>query len=676
MPQDTGARRPRNPPSRSIRPARRGGATMTRPPRDAAAQESEIDSTALVTGRVMWHAEYSDLLRIDGGGDLYLNHAERHRALHGDRVRAKVLGVDGAQRAVIVEVLERRSQRLVGRIVRTGDSVTVIPDDKRLTLSVAIAGGQDLGAKHGQIVVVETTASPDDARALSGRVIEYFGEKLGTPQIVPLALAAHGLSQRWPTEVGAEAEVIETQVNAVDHPDRADLRNLPFVTIDGEDARDFDDAVHAVRLHDGDFRLWVAIADVAHYVPIGSALDREAEARGTSVYLPDCVVPMLPEALSNGICSLKPDVDRLALVCEMRVGADGEVRDARFRHAVIRSHARLTYTQTWQVLSGDADARCALSELCSVLDDLHALYRVLATARAARGALEFDSPKARFHLNTAGRVQMLGVDVRNDAHRLVEECMIAANVQAARFLERRRMPAPYRVHDKPPQDKYVALQAFLGGVGLRLPDLEAVTPKDFAVLLQNSPKQSRAALQSALLGAQSLAAYQVDNGGHFGLALKAYTHFTSPIRRYPDLLVHRVIGHVLRCGPHEDTPYRHEAMIECARHCSQRERIAVEVEREVERGYQCAFLARHGSRRCVGVVTGVTSFGLFIEMEETRVSGLLHVSRLDGGFYHFDAARRWLRDEYSGRCYRLGQRIAVRVLRASLEDRRVDLRLA
>ncbi len=633
----------------------------------------------LIAGQIIANAEGFGFLRADSGGDdLYLAPLEMRKVLHGDRVLASVVGVDrrGRRQGAIVEILQRRNPRLVGRVARARGIVTVLPDDKRLHQPVLIPAGQDLAARDGQIVVAEITDAPDGARGPIGRIVELLGEKLTPSLIVRMAIAAHDLPQQWSDAVRAEAAATPLQVDAGLHADREDLRALPLVTIDGEDARDFDDAVHVKPLGDGGFRLWVAIADVAYYVPVGSTLDGEAEARGTSVYFPGFVVPMLPEVLSNGICSLKPEVDRLALVCEMRIDARGQVTRVHFVHAVIRSHARLTYTQVWQALSGEPAARKALGALWPAIADLHALYRVLAAARAARGAIEFDSPEMHFRLDAAGEVQALGAYERNDAHRLIEECMIAANVQAARYLARRRLPVLYRVHEKPPQEKYTDLLEFLREFKLRLPAWDAVTPQDFRQLLARVGERPEALLlQSVLLRAQSLAVYQAQNGGHFGLALDAYTHFTSPIRRYPDLLVHRAIGHALTGGTPAGYAYTPEAMTALAQHCSRRERVADEAEREVDERYQCAFMERHVGARYAGVVTGVTSFGLFVQMIETRISGLVHVTQLPADYYHFDAQRRLLQGERTRRAYRLGDPVQVQVLRASLEDRKIDLRL-
>ncbi len=633
----------------------------------------------LISGQVIANAEGYGFLRDDGGGDdLYLAPLEMRKVLHGDRALASVVGVDrrGRRQGAIIEILERRSPRLVGRAVHARGIVTVVPDDRRLAQPLLIPPGLQLGAQDGQIVVAEITDPPDGLRGPIGRIIEVLGERLTPSLIVRMAIAAHDLPQQWPEAASDEAAAQPLFVDPTMHVGREDLRTLPLVTIDGEDARDFDDAVYAKPLAGGGFRLWVAIADVSHYVPVGSALDREAEARGTSVYFPGFVVPMLPEVLSNGVCSLNPEVDRLALVCEMRIDDTGQVRRARFMRAVIRSHARLTYTQVWQALSGEPSARAALGSLWPAVNDLHALYRVLAAARTERGAIEFDGLEMQFRLDASGEVQALGAYERNDAHRLIEECMIAANVQAARFLSRRHVPAPYRVHDKPPQEKYTELAEFLREFKLRLPAWDAVKPSDFAHLLARIRTRPEALLlQSVLLRVQSLAIYQAQNGGHFGLALEAYTHFTSPIRRYPDLLVHRAIGHVLAGSPRDDYRYSQEEMAGLAQRCSRRERVADEAEREVDERYRCAFMERHVGARYAGVVTGVTSFGLFVEMVETRISGLVHVTQLPADYYHFDAQRRLLSGERTRRAWRLGDRVQVQVLRASLEDRKIDLKL-
>ncbi len=633
----------------------------------------------LIPGTIIANAEGFGFLRPDGGGDdVYISPAEMRKVLHGDRVLVNLVGADrrGRKQGAIAEILERRPSRLVGRVMVENGVVLVVPDDRRLHQDLLIPPGRDAGARAGQIVVAEITQPPTAQRGPIGEIVSVLGERLTPSLIVAMAIASHDLPRDWPATVLREAEAIEPRVTAAEREGRVDLRTLPLVTIDGEDARDFDDAVYAEPVADG-FRLVVAIADVSHYVRPASALDEEARRRSTSVYFPGFVVPMLPETLSNGICSLNPEVERLCLACDMHVDRDGEVMRARFYPAVMRSHARLTYTRVWQALGErNAEARAELADLLPQLQQLHRLYRVLAKARQRRGAIDFDSREVKFRLAPTGEVVQLGAEPRNDAHRLIEECMIAANVQAARFLVRHRVPAPYRVHAPPPESKYDDLLEFLREFGLALPPLAEVTPLDFSTLLKKIRHRPEAMLiESVLLRAQSLAVYSPHNSGHFGLALDAYAHFTSPIRRYPDLLVHRAIRHALARGRAEDYRYGAEEMAQLAAHCSQNERRADEAERDVDERYKCAWMEKHVGGEFDGIVSGVASFGLFVELTESQVSGLVHITQLPNDYYHFDPIRHLLTGERRGLRFRLGDAVRVQVLRASLEDRKIDFRL-
>jgi len=634
----------------------------------------------LIAGSVLANAEGYGFLRPDEGGeDLYLSPAQMRQVLHGDRVLASVVGVDrrGRRQGAIREVLERRAPRLVGRIVEEHGVVVVTPDDRRLHQDVLIPPDARNGARAGQIVIAEITDPPTTQRGPIGKVLAVLGERLQPSLIVEMAIASHGLPHEWPQDAVRQAEAVDTQVTKAEHAGRVDLRDVPLVTIDGADARDFDDAVYAEPQRGGGFRLIVAIADVSHYVPPETPLDEEAYKRGTSVYFPGFVVPMLPETLSNGICSLNPRVERLCMVCEMRVEADGEVGRAKFYPGLMRSHARLTYERVWQAIGEqDGEARRELVGVLPQLEHLHALYGALAKARKRRGAIDFDSAEVKYRLDAQGTVVALGAQPRNDAHRLIEECMIAANVQAARFLAKRKIPAPYRVHAPPPAGKYEDLLEFLREFKLKLPPLEKVTPADFSRLLEKTRDRADFGLiQSVLLRAQSLASYQPANHGHFGLALDAYAHFTSPIRRYPDLLVHRAIRHALAGGKPDAYLYTESKMAALATHCSQTERRAEEAERDVDERYKCAWMEQHVGAQFAGVVTGVTSFGLFVELDESKVSGLVHVSQLPKDFYHFDPVRHLLEGERTRARYRLGDAVRVQVLRASMEDRKVDFRL-
>jgi ribonuclease R len=633
----------------------------------------------LIPGGVIANAEgYGFLRPEDGGEDLYLSPVEMRKVLHGDRVLASVVGVDrrGRRQGAIVEVLERRSPRLVGRVVEENGLVLVTPDDRRLHQDVLIAPGKDHGARSGQIVVVEITDPPTAQHGPMGCILAVLGARLTPSLIVQMAIASHDLPHEWPAAALRDAAEVEPEVSSAAIKGRVDLRNTPLVTIDGNDAKDFDDAVYAEPTADG-FRLLVAIADVSHYVQAGNALDEEAYNRATSVYFPGFVVPMLPETLSNGICSLNPKVERLCMVCEMKIDREGEVARSKFYPAVMRSHARLTYDRVWQALGEkNADARRELADVLPHLKHLYQVYKLFAKARHRRGAIDFESSEVEFRLGANGEVVQLGAHERNDAHKLIEECMIAANVEAAKFLQKKRISAPYRVHAPPPASKYEDLLEFLREFKLSLPPLAQVTPADFSALLKKVRKRADASLiESVLLRSQSLAVYQPGDPGHFGLGLASYAHFTSPIRRYPDLLVHRAIRYALTGGKPAAYTYSPNDMASMCVHCSHNERRADEAERDVDERYKCAWMEKHVGSEFDGIVSGVASFGLFVELIESRISGLVHITQLPNDYYHFDATRRLLTGERRGLKFRLGDAVRVQVLRASMEDRKIDFRL-
>lgn len=633
----------------------------------------------LIPGVVIANAEGYGFLRADTGGeDLYLSPAQMRQVLHGDRVLGSVIGVDrrGRRQGAIVEVLERRSSRLVGRLVEENGLMLVSPDDRRIHQDILIPPAERSGARAGQIVIAEITEPPTAYRGPIGRIVAVLGERLEPSLIVEMAIASHDLPHEWPQAALDEAARVEPAVGTEEIAGRVDLRDWPLVTIDGADAKDFDDAVYARPTRTG-YRLIVAIADVSHYVQPGTALDDEAYKRSTSVYFPGFVVPMLPESLSNGICSLNPNVDRLCMVCDMRIDHEGEVSGTRFYPAVMRSHARLTYDQVWQAIGErDEATRAGLGALTEQLDHLHRLYGVLAEARRRRGAIDFGSREVEFRLDAAGEVVQLDARERNDAHMLIEECMIAANVEAARYLLKKRVPAPYRVHEPPPESKYGDLLEFLREFRLRLPAYGEVEPADFSKLLLAIRKRPDAGLiESVVLRSQSMAVYQPQNTGHFGLALDAYAHFTSPIRRYPDLLVHRAIRHALVGGKPGDYRYSAGDMAVMATHCSHNERRASEAERDVDERYRCAWMEKHVGSEFDGVVSGVTSFGLFVELVDSKINGLVHITQLPNDYYHFDPIRHLLTGERRGLAFRLGDAVRVQVLRASLEDRKIDFRL-
>ncbi|MCR6685281.1 ribonuclease R [Pseudoxanthomonas sp.] len=639
-----------------------------------------VAATDLVSGTVIANPNGFGFLRPDAGGgdDLFLPPFEMRKVMHGDRVLANVTGIDrsGRREGSVARVLERGVTRLIGNFGTEAGISFVVPDDKRLQRNIQVPPDATGGAREGQLVVCELTQPPDARRPPIGRVIAVLGDKLTPSLVVEAAIHGHDLPHEFPPAVLDEATAVPLTVEPSMVGDRVDLRATPLVTIDGEDAKDFDDAVYCEPNRQG-FRLVVAIADVSHYVRPGTPLDEEAQKRATSVYFPGYVVPMLPETLSNGICSLNPKVDRMCFVCDMQVDHEGEVVRSKFYEAVMNSHARLTYTQVWKAVGeGDAEAIAQVGGLLPQVQRLHQLYQVLAKARARRGAIEFETSEVRFVLDNRGEVTQAGMLVRNDAHKLIEECMIAANVEAARHLLKAGIPAPYRIHEKPPEAKYADLLEFLKEFKLSMPAWSKVVPGDYTRLLKKVRERPDAALlESVLLRSQSLAVYSPDNAGHFGLALDAYAHFTSPIRRYPDLLVHRAIKYALSKKKPEGFQYSARDMAALALQCSERERRADEAEREVDERFRAAWMEQHVGGRFDGVISGVTSFGLFVELDESKVNGLVHVTQLPHDYYHFDPVRKTLTGERRGMEFRLGDRVRIIVLKASLEERKIDFRL-
>ncbi len=635
----------------------------------------------LLPGVVIANPNGFGFLRPDSGGgdDLFLPPNEMRKVMHGDRVMACVTGIDraGRREGSIVEVLERRLSRLIGRFSMEQGVGYLVPDDKRVQRNVLIPPDARGDAVDGQLVVCELTHAPDSRRPPMGRIVAVLGDSLTPSLVVEAAIHGHEIPHEFPHEVMEQASAVPLEVEeSMILAGRVALRKLPLVTIDGADAKDFDDAVYCENNRKG-FRLVVAIADVSHYVQPITALDLEAQKRATSVYFPGFVVPMLPETLSNGICSLKPKVDRMCFVCDMQVDHEGEVTQSKFYEAVMNSHARLTYDQVWQAVGeDDADAKAFIGAQLPQVERLHQLYQVLAKARARRGAIEFETSEVRFELDNTGQVIQAGMLLRNDAHKLIEECMIAANVEAARYLLAAQIPAPYRVHDRPPESKYADLLEFLKEFKLSMPPWPKVQPRDFTQLLKKVRERPDAALlESVLLRSQSLAVYTPDNAGHFGLALEAYAHFTSPIRRYADLLVHRAIKHGLAGGKAHDFGYSAHGMAALSLQCSERSRRADEAQREVDERYRAAWMEQHVGGQFDGVISGVTSFGLFVELNQSKVNGLVHVTQLPQDYYHFDPIRKTLAGERRGMSYRLGDPVRVVVMKASLEERKIDFKL-
>ncbi len=630
----------------------------------------------LVKGRVIGHPDGHGFLRPDeGGGDLFIPPRHMRQLLHGDRAVMRIRSVDqrGRREGALVEVLERNTQRVVGRFFRESGIGFVVPDNKRISHDIAVPPEYQGQAVPGQIVVLELIEQPSKHSPPIGRIREILGEHMAPGMEVEIALYSHDIPFEWPRQALDEADSHAAEVPEAAKQGRTDLRRLPLVTIDGITARDFDDAVHCERRGDN-WLLTVAIADVAWYVRPGRPLDSEGYRRGTSVYFPDRVIPMLPEALSNGLCSLNPAVDRLCLACQMTISPEGKILRSRFREAVMRSHARLTYETVAEIIvEHNPELREQYRRLVPHLDELYRLFKVLHKARKRRHAIDFDTLETEIEYGADRKIERIVPIQRNDAHRLIEECMIAANVAAAKFLQRHKMPTLYRIHEGPGMDKLEQLRGFLGPLGLMLGGGEKPGPRDFAELLDQARERVDFHLiQTMLLRSLSQAVYSPDNQGHFGLALDAYAHFTSPIRRYPDLLVHRAIRHVLQGGKARDFHYGHNDMVLLGEHTSMTERRADEATRDAVEWLKCEFMLDKVGTEFTGTVSAVTSFGLFVSLDEVFVEGLIHVTSLSNDYYHFDPLGQRLHGERGGNVYRLGDRLRVRVIRVDLDERKID----
>ena len=622
---------------------------------------------AVVAGRIEGHRDgHGFLIPDDASPHVFLPAAEMRQVMHGDRASVRVAGQDprGRPAGTIVEVLERANRRIVGRLHKEHGVLFLVPEDRRIVQDILIPPTDTGKAKPGQVATVEIIAQPSKHAQPIGRVAEVLGNYADPGMEIEIALRKFDLPHEFSKKAQALARAMPDEVRPDDIKGRRDLRDMPFVTIDGETAKDFDDAVHAVREAGGKnagFRLRVAIADVSHYVRPGDALDADALERGTSVYFPRRVIPMLPEKISNGLCSLNPDVDRLAMVCDMAITPNGGIARYEFYAAVFRSKARLTYTGVWKALSdGSASAE---------LKTLHELFKALFQERTRRGAIDFDSVETRMEFDAKGKILRIVPEVRNEAHRLIEECMLAANVCAGNFLSSRGHPALYRVHDVPAPEKVTALRAFLAELGLVLPGGEQPKPKDYAQILEKiRTRPDFLLLQTILLRSLKQAVYTPDNVGHFGLAFEAYAHFTSPIRRYPDLLVHRAIKAVLSNQKMSGVDW--EAT---GRHCSETERRADDASRDVENWLKCFYMQDHVGETFSGRVTGVTAFGLFVMLEDYYVDGLLHISELGRDYFRFEPTRHMLLGERTGKRYRLADQLKVKLVRVDLETRKIDL---
>jgi ribonuclease R len=634
-----------------------------------------MEKLDLIKGRIQGHADgFGFLISDDGSPDLYLSAKEMHKALHGDRVLVREMGVDrrGRREAVIVEVLESCNTRLVGRLHIDHGILFVVAENRRISQDILIAKEHSLKARAGQVVMVEIIQQPSKQVQPIGKIVEILGDYTAPGMEIEIALRKHDLPHVFSADIVKLSAKFPKSVLKKELKERRDICHLPLVTIDGETARDFDDAVYCQRSGKG-YRLYVAIADVSHYVKPRDAIDQEALNRGNSVYFPRRVIPMLPEVLSNELCSLNPDRKRLCMVCEIEFQANGEILDYSFYPAVMCSHARLTYTQVAAMLANPKSTETkAHATLLPHLQVIYKLFRVLMKARKKRGAIDFETTETQMFFNDQGKIDKIEPVQRTEAHRLIEECMLAANVCAADFLQKHEQAALYRIHEDPSPEKIATLRNFLKEFGIRLGGQNKPSAKDYAqTLLKIYDRPDAQLLQTVMLRSLQQAVYSPDAIGHFGLAYESYTHFTSPIRRYPDLLIHRAIKAVLAGETYHPGDWH-----ELGKHCSMTERRADDATRDVESWLKCFYMQDKIGECFDGVISSVTGFGLFVALDDVYVEGLVHISELPSDYFHFDATKHILLGERSGKQYRLGDRLRVKLVRVDLETSKIDFVLA
>ncbi len=679
--------------------------TNSSPPGDGAGLLGEVEGT------LQGHRDgHGFLIPDDGSADIYLSSQETHAVMHGDRLRVRVVRFDkrGRPEGRVLEILERKKRPLIGRLLLESGVWLVAPEDRRMGQDILIPKNGIANATAGQVVAVELTEPPSLYSQPVGRVVEVLGEIDDPGMENEIAVRKYDVPHRFSPETLAQSAKLPERLRAADLKHRIDLRDVPLVTIDGEDARDFDDAVYCEPFKQGrgkkaaeGWRLLVAIADVSHYVKPGEPLDADAYERATSVYFPRRVIPMLPEKLSNGLCSLNPYEDRLSMVCDMLVSTDGTVTAYQFYPAVICSHARFTYTEVAAILANTRGPEAAKrGELVPHLLHLHEVYRALLAERHRRGAIDFETTETQIVCDDNGRIEKIIPRTRNDAHRLIEEAMLAANTCSADFSQSAKHHSLYRVHEGPTPEKRQTLQAYLRSLGIGMGISDDPTPREFQQLAEATKDRPDAQqIHTMLLRSMQQAIYTGSNSGHFGLAYPAYTHFTSPIRRYPDLLVHRVIKGLLtgkrytldaakmnvpqapkrpgRAAPPNPAEARNEAerWVVVGAHCSANERRADEASRDVEAWLKCRYMRDRLGEEFAGTVSAVTSFGLFVQLDALYVEGLVHITELGGEYYRFDEVRQELRGERTGIRYATGARVQVQVSRVDLDGRRIDFRL-
>lgn len=636
----------------------------------------------LIQGRVIGHRDgFGFLKHSDTEKDYFIPHHQMTTLIHGDIVEGRSEGADRRGRAEfrVNQVIEPREEPIVGRYYIENGVGMVVPDDNRICHEIMIAKEHNMGARQGNVVVVDITQRPRRRLSAIGKIVEVLGEHMAPGMEIETALRNFDIPHNWPSGVVKSVEHLGEEVPEEAKQGRIDLRQLPLVTIDGEDARDFDDAVYCQALEDGGWQLWVAIADVSSYVRPGTALDNEAQVRGNSVYFPEKVIPMLPEKLSNGLCSLNPEVDRLCMVCEMTIDKRGKLVEYQFYEAVMRSHARFTYTKVWHILQGDEVLIERYQASVKDLHQLNDLYSALKVARTGRGAIEFETQETKFVFNAQRKIENIVPLIRNDAHKIIEECMIMANVCAAQYIEKNNAEALFRVHDKPDEDRLLTFKSYLREIGVPFTSTTQPSPHDFTkVMKQISHRADKELIQSMLLRSMKQAVYDGGNVGHFGLALEAYAHFTSPIRRYPDLIVHRVIKAIINKRNENKACkgakfYSEDEVSQLGEQCSNTERRADDATRDVADWLKCEFMQDHVGDVFDGVVASVTNFGLFVRLSDYHIDGLVHITSLASDYYKYDELKQCLIGESHGVTYRLGDQLKVKVAAVNLDERKIDL---
>lgn len=638
-----------------------------------------ISKVDLVRGRVMGHADgFGFLIPDEGGEDLFLSPFEMRTLMHGDRAIVRPAGKSkrGKLMGKLVEIIERGNKQIVGRYYKESGLGFVVPDNKRLNQDVMIPEQDAMKAKNGQFVVTLIVEQPNKSRQPIGKVIEVIGDHLAPGMEIDVAIRSYDLPYEWSDNVLLQVEQFSEQSIQDQLKHRKDMRELNFVTIDGLDAKDFDDAVYC-EPHEKGWKLWVAIADVSHYVVSDTDLDKEARNRATSVYFPERVIPMLPESLSNGLCSLKPEVDRLCMVCEMFISDRGELKSHKFYDAVMCSSARLTYDEVQTILyDKEPQAREKRQHLIGDLENLQSVYNALRKQRKKRGAIDFDTKETYFEFDEEKKIKAILPRQRCEAHMIIEECMINANVAAAEYITRSKLPTLFRVHENPTTEKLRDMREFLESLGVGFSKAEKPTPNDYMTVIKKiSHRKDKHIIEMMLLRSMAQAVYSPESVGHFGLALPLYAHFTSPIRRYPDLVVHRAIRHLIKKKNKDSFPLSENDLVLLGEHCSMCERRADDATRDVDAWLKCEFMLDKLGQEFSGTITSVTGFGFFVLLDEYYVEGLVHVTALKSDYYHYDEQSHCLFGEHSKKRYSLGDEVQIIVARVSLDERKMDFSL-